>query len=145
MSLRSGGYLIAKIHQISGRIFARKLKEHNIDEINPAQGRILFALWKDDNVPIVQLARETMLEKSTLTSMLDRLEESGYIERIHSREDRRQILIRRTEKDKQLQQVYTSVSEEMTRLFYKGFMVSEIDILENALDRILENLVQADE
>jgi hypothetical protein len=39
MILRQGGFLISKIHQLSGRIFARKLKQHNISDINPAQGK----------------------------------------------------------------------------------------------------------
>ena len=90
---REGGFLIAQIHQLSGRIFAGKLKKHKIDEINPAQGRILFALWKGDGVPIRDLAERTQLKKSTLTSMLDRLEDDGYIIRSSSSDDRRQILI----------------------------------------------------
>ena len=53
------GYLISKIHQTSERIFSKLLKEAEIDDINPAQGRILFALWKQDSVPITELAKET--------------------------------------------------------------------------------------
>lgn len=34
------------------------------------------------------------------------------------------------------------VSEEMIRLFYKGFTVSEITSLEKSLERILNNLVE---
>ena len=45
---REGGFLMAKIHQTAGRIFTRLLKEHGISEINPAQGRIMFVLWRED-------------------------------------------------------------------------------------------------
>ena len=76
-----GGYLIAKAHQISGRIFARLLKEAGGTEINPAQGRVLFALWKVNGISITTLAKETALEPSTLTSMLDRLESAGFVRR----------------------------------------------------------------
>ena len=75
-----GGFLIAKIHQLSGRIFSKLLKKHQI-EINPAQGRIMFVLWRNDNIPIQELAKKTSLSKTTLTSMLDRLEIMGYIVR----------------------------------------------------------------
>ena len=143
--LREGGFLIAKIHQLSGRIFTRKLKEHRIDEINPAQGRILFVLWQNDGISINELAKKTSLGKSTLTSMLDRLEESGYVIRIPSREDRRKILIQRTEKDKNLQDLYNQVSQEMTNLFYEGFSENEIDKFEQYLKRILHNLVDFEE
>ena len=133
--------LVAKIHQVSGRIFARKLKEYHINEINPAQGRILFVLWAQDGIPIRTLAEKTLLEKSTLTSMLDRLEEMGYVRREPSQEDRRAIIIRRTDKDRNFQKLYNAVSEDMTRLFYKGMSAQEIDQLETGLRRILDNVV----
>lgn len=81
---REGGFLIAKIHQLSGRIFAKIMKKSGIDEINPAQGRILFVLWNKDEIPISELSKKTMLSKSTLTSMLDRLEKAGYVIRNYS-------------------------------------------------------------
>jgi MarR family transcriptional regulator, organic hydroperoxide resistance regulator len=140
-NLRDGGMLVAKIHQVAGRVFAKKLREYGISEINPAQGRILFVLWENDGIPIRDLSEKTMLEKSTLTSMLDRLEDTGYIVRIPSKEDRRKILIWRTEKDKAFQKRYYEVSDDMTRLFYKGLTDEEIDRLEGSLRKVLDNVV----
>ncbi|MBI5099011.1 MAG: MarR family transcriptional regulator [Nitrospirae bacterium] len=142
--LREGGFLIAKIHHLSGRILAKKIKEYKLKEINPAQGRILFALWQKDGISIQELSKKTSLEKSTLTSMLDRLEKTGYLTRIPSNEDRRKIIIGRTEKDKKLQEVYLQVSREMAELFYMGFTKKEIDEFEVLLGRILENLLSSE-
>ena len=135
------GFLMAKIRQVAGRIFERMLNRYGI-EINSAQGRIMFALWQEDNISINQLAKKTQLKKSTLTSMLDRLEKLGYIRRMHSQEDRRKILIKRTEKDRTMEKKYVEVSEEMTRLFYKGFSKSQIVSFESDLERILNNLTE---
>jgi DNA-binding MarR family transcriptional regulator len=140
--MRQGGFLMAKVHQLSGRIFARMLKEHGIRRINPAQGRILFVLWQKDGIPIVELARRTGLGKSTLTSMLDRLEKEGRLCRVHAREDRRKILVHLTEKDKRLRSRYDAVSERMVELYYRGFTAGEIDEFERALQRIYDNLLQ---
>jgi len=141
---RQGGFLIAKIHQLSGRIFARILKQHKIDQINPSQGRILFVLWNNDGISFNELAKKTSLGKSTLTSMLDRLENKGHLTRIPSREDRRTILIKRTKKDKALQGIYEQASIEMTKIFYKGFNSKEIDEFEKYLNRIMNNLTEFD-
>lgn len=138
--LRSGGYLISKIHQLSQRIFARKLKACRIKDINPAQGRIMFALWQEDNIPIQQLANRTALSKSTLTRMLDRLQEMGHIERIFPEDDRRKVLIRLTDENKRMKVAYEEVSADMIGLFYKGFKENEIDEFENYLKRIYSNL-----
>jgi len=132
---------MAKIRQVGGRISERILKKHDV-EINSAQGRIMFTLWQKDGVSINELAKKTQLKKSTLTSMLDRLERMGYIRRQRSKKDRRKILIKRTEKDRTMEKKYVEVSEEMTRLFYKGFSKSEIDRFEKDLERILNNLTE---
>jgi DNA-binding MarR family transcriptional regulator len=139
--LRQGGFLMAKIRQVSERIFARILKEYRIDRINPAQGRILFVLWQQDGIPIRQLAKRTQLSKSTLTSMLDRLEKAGHVTRVRSIKDRREILIKRTQKDKQLERIYSEVSQQMTQVFYAGFSPAEIERFEKNLERILNNLI----
>lgn len=132
---------MAKIRQVGGRISERILKQHNI-EINSAQGRIMFALWQNDGISINELAKKTQLKKSTLTSMLDRLERMGHVRRQRSKKDRRKILIKRTEKDRTMEKKYVEVSEEMTRLFYKGFSKSQIDRFEKDLERILNNLIE---
>ena len=137
---REGGFLIAKIHQLAGRIFSRKLRERNI-EINPAQGRIMFVLWRNDKIPISELAKKTALGKSTLTSMLDRLEAAGYVTRVPCPNDRRTILLSRTMKDRRYEQRYIKVSQDMTETFYRGFSRNEIDVFEEYLRRILQNLV----
>ncbi len=86
------------------------------------------------------LAKKTQLKKSTLTSMLDRLENMGYVRRQRCKKDRRKILIKRTNKDKNLENKYVELSQEITKLFYKGFSKTEIDRFENDLARILDNL-----
>jgi DNA-binding MarR family transcriptional regulator len=138
-----GGFLIAKIHQLAGRIFSKLLKKHQI-EINPAQGRIMFVLWRNDNIPIQELAKKTSLSKTTLTSMLDRLETMGYITRVPSKEDRRKICIKLTEKDKSLHETYRQVSLEMTELFYQGMSKEEVDLFEKQLEKTFKNLVVAE-
>lgn len=143
--MRIGGYLISKIHQLSGRVFAKKLKSYKIDQINPAQGRILFALWQQDNIPIQQLSSKTALSKSTLTRMLDRLEETGHIKRSFPDDDRRKVLIQLTEQDRKMKQTYEEVSKDMVDLFYKGFSDNEIIEFEKYLDRVYNNLLKCSE
>jgi len=140
---REGGYLISQIHQLSGRIFSKKLKDYQID-INHAQGRIIFALWKKDQIPIISLAEETSLSKSTLTTMLERLEEKGLIMCRQSEIDKRVTLVCLTQKSSSLRNGYQKISSDMTDLFYEGFSEDEITQFESSLKKILQNLKQKD-
>ncbi|MBA7621264.1 hypothetical protein ES703_28623 [subsurface metagenome] len=139
---REGGFLIAKIHQITNRIFKQMLKEYGIKELNPGQGRILFALWQNDNISIRELSLKTQLTKSTLTTMLDRLENAGFLNRKKGK-DRRIVKVKLSEKSKNLQKKYGDVSKKMIEVFYGTLTEEEIDEFEDYLRRILDNLIKA--
>lgn len=136
---RQGGFLIAKIHRIGGRIFARMLRERGL-EINAAHGRVLFVLWEEGSTTINELAKRVSLGKSTLTNTIDRLEAAGQIVRVRSVDDRRKIVIELTPKNKALHKLYDDVSAEMTRLFYQGFPKDDAARLDAYLARVLANL-----
>lgn len=141
----NGGFLISKVKQVQGRVFEKLLQEHGVDAFNGAQGRILFVLWQEDGIPISDLSDKTGLAKTTLTSMLDRLESSGYLRRVPDAGDRRKVVIRLTEAARALQADYDQVSARMNGLFYAGFADEEIIAFETALARILQNLTGKEE
>ena len=137
-----GGILITRIKQLQGRIFEKLLDEHGISEFNGAQGRILFVLWEKDDIPISELSRKTGLAKTTLTSMLDRMEQRGLVERAYSPTDRRTVKIQLTETALGFREQYNQVSEEMSQIFYRGFSDEEILALETGLRKVLANLTE---
>ena len=135
-----GGFLMSQIKQISGRIFDKLLAQAGVDAFNGAQGRILYVLWQRDGIPIAELSQKTGLAKTTLTSMLDRLESADLIARVADKSDRRQIRISLTEKAHELSDQYDKVSREMNEIYYAGFTDDEIKTFENTLRRIIVNL-----
>ena len=135
-----GGFLISRIKQVGGRLFDRMLSEADVDAFNGAQGRILYILWQKDGLTISRISAQTSLANTTLTSMLDRMEQSGLIVRSPSPTDRRALLIHLTDKAKSLQQDYDRISQQMNELYYLGFTDAEILQFEGYLTRILNNL-----
>ena len=135
-----GGFLISRIKQVGGRLFDRMLAEADIDAFTGAQGRILYVLWQGDGLTISQLSAQTSLANTTLTSMLDRMEQSGLLVRTPSPTDRRALLIRLTDKARALREDYDRISQRMKDLYYLGFTEDEVRQLESYLQRILNNL-----
>lgn len=135
-----GGFLISQIKQISGRIFEKILLEKQIEEFNGPQGRILYVLWQGDAISIKELSQKTGLALTTLTSMIDRMEEANLLKRTFDKNDRRKILIVLTEKADSLKIVYEEVSIKMSKIFYKDFRKEEIQQFEVYLERIVKNL-----
>ena len=135
-----GGFLVSRIKQVSGRLFDRMLAEADVDAFNGAQGRILYILWQGDGLTISQISAQTSLANTTLTSMLDRMEQSGLIVRSPSPTDRRALLIHLTDKARSLKQDYDRISQQMNELYYHSFTDAEILQFEGYLTRILNNL-----
>lgn len=141
--LGEGGVLVAQVHQLAGRLFARILREHGIGELNPAQGRIIFALWREDGLTQAELAARTKLDKSTLTLMLGRLEEAGQIKRKADATDARVRRVQLTARNRKLHETYRAASEEMIRRYYRGLEKAEIKLFEATLRRIISNLEES--
>lgn len=137
-----GGFLITQIKQIGSRIFEKLLVKAGVEEFNGAQGRILYVLWQEDGVPIVELSRKTGLAKTSLTSMLERMETANLVMRIADQSDKRKILISLTESARKLSHEYNKISQEMNEVYYTGFSDDEIIAFENTLQRVLSNLIE---
>ena len=140
-----GGTLISQVHQVSQRVWYEVLNRNGLTDLAGARGRVIFALWNEDNIPIKKLVEKTSLDKATLTGIIDRLERDGYVKRIPSPNDKRATLICRTGKDEMFKSKIPEVSDQQNALFYKGFSVGEIEAFENYLKRILENCKEAEE
>ena len=132
------------MHQISQRVWYDVLSRNGLEDLAGARGRVIFALWNEDNIPIKKLVEKTSLDKSTLTGIIDRLERDGYIKRIQSPDDKRATLISRTGKDEIFKSKIPEVSDQQNALFYKGFSTREIEEFEEYLKRILANCKEAE-
>ena len=143
--LRKGGFLIAKIRELSERIFTKILRDFNISEITAAQGRVLFPLWQVEEISFQELKKKAMLSKATLSYMLNKLEEAGYIQRVPVDNDKRTFTIKLTKKKEALQDKFFQVSNEMRDIYYRNFAEHEINDFENYLRKLLSNLIEFSE
>ena len=91
----NGGFLVTKIKQLGDRIFEKILseKKKNIDAFNGAQGRILYVLWQEDGISIRSLSVKCGLAITSLTTMLEKMENQGLIRRVQSETDKRKTLL----------------------------------------------------
>ena len=136
----NGGFQVSKIKQLGDRIFEKILAERGIEAFNGAQGRILYVLFQEDGVPIKTVSEKCSLAITSLTTMLERMEKNGLIQRRQDSADKRKTLLFLTDKARDLEQDYIAVSEEMGDIYYQGFTEEEVKAAEGYLDRIRLNL-----
>lgn len=139
-----GGFYITRIKHLQARIFEKLLTENGI-EISSGQGRILFVLWKEDNLTVSEISQKTSLAKNTVSIIVDGMVQKGILERHINPANRRQTIISLTEYARALREKYEQVSQQMNHLFYQGFSEKEREEFEGYLARILDTLTQFEE
>ena len=65
---------------------------------------VFLVLWEKDGIPVGEICEKLMLDSGTLSPLLKKMQQSGYIERRRSAEDDRMVLITLTEAGKALQE-----------------------------------------
>ncbi|MUJ25315.1 MarR family winged helix-turn-helix transcriptional regulator [Aliivibrio fischeri] len=63
---------------------------------------LMRAIQEMDNVTIKELSKHTNVSQATTTTIIDRLELNGYVQRIRSESDRRKVHAHLTDKGKEL-------------------------------------------
>jgi DNA-binding MarR family transcriptional regulator len=103
---------------IAGRSIETRVMEalHNagVDDITPAQGR-LAARIGPDGTRLSELAEQALISKQTATSLVDKLENAGYVERVPDPADGRARLVRFTAKGEALFPLAREVEAQIER------------------------------
>ena len=63
-----------------------------------------LVLWEKDGISVSEIGSRLMLDNGTLSPMLKKMEQAGYIERRRSREDERVVFVTLTEAGRALQE-----------------------------------------
>ena len=86
----------------------------------PSQMRALLAFSEDKEYSIGELGRNAQAKSSTITDMIDRLENDGIAERFRDGDDRRVVNVRLTDKGRKLRREFSQKRrKEMEAIFLK--------------------------
>ena len=65
---------------------------------------VFLALWEKDGIPVGDLCETLMLDNGTISPLLKKMQQAGYIERTRSERDDRVVVITLTEAGRALQE-----------------------------------------
>lgn len=139
------GFYISRIKQINTRLLNKLLAQKNITAFNGEQGRILHVLWENDGISNQELSKRSGLAMSSLTTMLERMEEKNLLTRKGCPKDKRKCLLFLTEYANSLKKEYDEISDKMTKLSFEGISEDERLAFEKTLENILHNLEKAEQ
>ncbi len=127
---------IRKIGRKFDRLQGQLVQSSNL---TPPQYFIMQILWKNDGIPFKDIAAECCCTRSTITGIIDTLEEKGLVSRAPNTQDRRSQLVQLTASGKNLQKNVPPV-EKLFGTCCGGMDPSEIKQLRELLDKLFNLL-----
>ena len=73
----------------------------------------MMVLWEERSVNVKEIGRRLYLDSGTLTPLLKKLESKGYISRVRSKEDERNLMVEVTSEGDALQVKASKIPEKM--------------------------------
>ncbi|WP_162784738.1 MarR family winged helix-turn-helix transcriptional regulator [Paracoccus suum] len=132
------------MHHI-GRRLSRRFEERTRDRsLTSAQWRLLVLLRRAGEMRQARLAEALEIEPISVSRMIDRMEQGGWVSREPDPTDRRARIVRPTARAMNSLSRLGDVAEAVYAEALRGFSRSEIDTLMGLIDRMNLNLATAD-
>lgn len=108
--------------------------------VTPPQFGILYLLYGGDGATPGTLSQKLGVDAPTITGIVKRLEQSGLVERVHDREDRRVVKIYLTDEGRSITPSLREVATHFNQILTQGFSGDEVQDTIMRLQRIIANL-----
>jgi DNA-binding MarR family transcriptional regulator len=124
-------FVLTKAQQVVHQLFKAELAPYGV---TPGQYAVLKCLWDENGQTAKQIAERLALDGSTITGLLDRMEQKGLIEKSPDPRDRRALSVVLTDSGRELE---TPLSQAIERANHKA-----VTGLEDEKARALTELLQ---
>jgi DNA-binding MarR family transcriptional regulator len=128
------------LHEVARLVRSRIEARAGVHGLSEAQLRLLFRLWKEEGATQARLAQVLEVEPISISRLLDRMEQGGWIERRQDPQDRRVRMIFTTEKTKQIRDAVKDVASQVYEEALAGVPTETREALMEGLQAMARNL-----
>ena len=127
-------FFLGKAYQKAHGDFKKRLKPFGLTNL---QHLVLEGLWYNEGVTAAELGKVLILDKATLSGVLDRMVEGGWIEKHQDPEDRRIYRLFPSPRSNEMKHELILVRKEANKTLLAGFSPEEQVLFK----RLLKDLV----
>lgn len=96
---------------------------------------VLMVLWENNKQSVTELGERLFLDSGTLTPLLKRMENSGFVQRIRSQKDERKVVVQITKRGKALKKQAYEIPEK--KFCQNGLTIEEFVRMKNDMEQLL--------
>lgn len=134
-------YLIGRIREKANNIIIRELEQLGMTGVVPSHGDILMNLFKHKELTMTEISNKIHRDRSTVTTLVNKLMKLGYVISKKNPEDSRSSLVYLTQKGKELEKDIIRISELLFETVYKDIDEEEKQIFRRVLKKIYNNII----
>ena len=108
-------------------------------ELTYTQYIVMMALWEKEECNVKDLGERVFLDSGTLTPLLKKLENKGYVKRLRAKDDERNLIVKLTSKGKKLEDKASSIPSKMGACV--NLEPNEAEFLHKVLYKIINGFV----
>jgi len=123
-------FTLSKAYQKVYATFKSRLLPYGL---TPIQALVLHALYVEEGISAGELGKRLALDNATLSGVLDRMADNGWIVKDVLKEDKRVLNIQLTDKARQSQNKFLKETEELNREVLSVFNTEERLLLSRML------------
>jgi DNA-binding MarR family transcriptional regulator len=98
---------------------------------------VFLVLWEKDGITVGDLCEKLMLDNGTLSPLIKKMQQAGYVEKKRSEEDERVVVITLTEEGKALQEKAKDIPGKVASCI--ELPIEKVQKLYTLLNELLEN------
>ncbi|OEH91361.1 hypothetical protein BFG57_05715 [Bacillus solimangrovi] len=130
--------LISRIREHANKFIVSELEKRGITGMAPSHGDILMVLYQHEQATMKQLAESIKRTKPTVTVLVNKLVDLGFVQKQKGSIDGRMTYITLTEEGENLRSVFFEISDQLNDVVYDGLSIEEQEQLHHMLERILD-------
>lgn len=137
-------YFISRTKDNMIKFIEKNLKLNNLDDLIPTHGNILTSLYESDGkLTMKEISKKIGKDKSTVTSLVNKLEILGYVKKDKCLNDKRVTYISLTKKSLGIKDKFDFISSKVKETAYKDFTQKEKDEFLRLLKKMSTNFKDA--
>ena len=111
------------------RVYATFKSKTQLYGMTPMQALVLHALYEEEGISAGELSKRLALDNATLSGVLDRMAEGGWIVKTPAKDDRRVLNISLTKKSRDHRETFLDDTENLNREVMSSFNDEERRLL----------------
>ncbi len=131
--------VIARVNHRMNEFVIKELRENGIEELVNSHGSILYSLRQVERMNYKELSKKIGKSPQTMTTLIRKLINEGYVSLEVSRTDKRNKFVSLTKLGKEVMPTMDEISRRLYQVQYQGFTENEEMMLRELIQKLYKN------